>query len=674
MAMGGDAHDPRDRLYVPDMPRLYHAVTGGAHPSSRAAEVVNAAWDEGLAPEPQLTVSEWADAHRVLTGRSSAEPGPWRTARFPFAREIMDALSAYDPARRIVFQGGRQIAKSEIGLNWIGYVIHHAPGPMLLVEPSVDMAKKTSRQRIEPMIAETPALHARIPVAHSRQAGNNIFIKEFPGGMLMLTGSNSSAALRSTPIRYLFANEADEYPDAVEDKGSALSIAEACTNNFPNHKVYITGNPGIRTASRIEREYLRGDQRRYYIPCPRCGGYDYLTWAGYGDHVTRSDPGHHLIAWDEGAPRTAHMRCGPCGGRVDEHEKEWMLPRGEWRATASGDGDTQSYHLSSLYSPFGFKSWAECALEFLAKKDDPSELRSFVNEVLGETWEERADKVEVETLLGRLERYAGQVPGGVGVLTAAVDVQGDRLECIVKGYGAGEESWLIEWEQFLGDPAEPAVWLELDKYLVSPFTHAGGRVLHVECVTIDSGGHHTDEVYKYCRPRTLRRLAKGWRQHLFAVKGGTETKLPLVGRPSRHNRYRTPLYVLCTDTGKGTIIARLRIPAPGPGYIHLPEGLDAEYCEQLTSEKAIWRYSKGHTGRVWKKQRERNEAFDLEVYALAALKILGEPFIRSLGQRAQAWAQAAAVPATPTIEPEVGVRGTMPLRRPKRGWVDSWRR
>ena len=632
---------------------------------------VSAAYRRGLEPEPELTVTDWAEAHRMLTGRSSAEPGPWRTARFPYTRAIMDDLSAYSLVQRVALMGGRQVAKTEIGLNWVGYVIHHAPGPMLYIEPSVDMAKKTSRQRIAPMIEETPALRERIVKATSRSPGNNMFVREFPGGILMLTGSNSSAALRSTPIRFLFANEADEYPDAVDTKGSALSIAEACTNNFPNRKIFINGNPGVRGASRIEREYLRGDQRRYHIPCPACGHMDYLTWSGYRDFVTQSDAGHHQIHWDEGAPRTAHMLCGKCGARADEHEKEAMFAAGEWRPTAEPqDHLTHSYHLSSLYSPFGFKSWADCAVEFHAKKDDPSELRGFVNDVLGETWEERTDRVEAETLAGRLERYPAQVPEGVGVLVAAVDVQGDRLEVLVKGFGAAEESWLIEWEAFLGDPAQGEVWLAADKYLAGTFTHQSGMPCRVECVTVDSGGHHTDEVYRFCKARTVRRLAPGWQQQVYAVKGGAEVRLPLVGRPSRHNRYRTPLYVLCTDTGKGTVLARLRLPVPGPGYIHLPAGLDPEYCAQLVAEKAVWRYSRGHKGRVWQKVRDRNEAFDLEVYALAALKIMGEPFIRELGTRAQRW--AAWRPAAGAV-PEGHTAVSVPQRRRPRGWVDSWR-
>jgi phage terminase large subunit GpA-like protein len=631
-----------------------------------------AAFRRGLEPEPELLVSEWADMHRVLTGRSSAEPGPWRTARFPFAREPMDALSVYCPVQRVVFMGGRQIAKTEIGLNWVGYVIHHAPGPMLYVEPSGDMAKKTSRQRIAPMVEETPALRNRMVKATSRSPGNNMFVREFPGGILMLTGSNSSAALRSTPIRYLYANEVDEYPDAVETKGSALSIAEACTNNFPNRKIFINGNPGVRGASRIEREYLRGDQRRYYIPCPHCGHMDYLTWSGYRDFVTQTDAGHHRIHWAEGEPRGAHMLCGACGGAAPEHAKERLFAAGEWRPTVvPADASTRSYHLSSLYSPFGFKSWGDCAVEFLARKDDPSELRGFVNEVLGETWEERMEKLDHEALAERLERYPAQVPEGVGVLVAAVDVQGDRLEAVVKGYGAGEESWLIEWEVFLGDPAGEEVWQAADRYLVGAFAHQSGMPLYVECVTVDSGGHHTDEVYRYCKVRTRRRPAPGWSQQVYAVKGGTEIKQPLVGRPSRHNRYRTPLYVLCTDTGKGTVQARLRMPAPGPGYVHLPAGLDPEYCAQLAAEKAIWRYSKGHKGRVWQKVRDRNEAFDLEVYALAALKIMGEPFIRELGARAQRWA-AWRQPTGEREAPQGNV--PMPRRRPARGWVDAWRR
>lgn len=628
------------------------------------------AFRRGLKPEPQLTVSEWADDHRILTGRSSAEPGPWRTSRFPYSREIMDALSVYSPVQRVALMGGRQVAKSEIGLNWIGYVMHHAPGPMLFVEPSVDMAKKTSRQRIAPMVDETPVLRDRIVRATSKNPGNNMFVREFPGGILMLTGSNSSAALRSTPIRYLFANEADEYPDAVETKGSALSIAEACTNNFPNRKIYITGNPGTRGASRIEREYQRGDQRRYFIPCPSCGHMDYLTWTGFEDFVTQRGAGHHRIDWDEGQPRTARMVCSACGKSALEHQKGWMFERGEWRPTAENDDPlTRSYHLSSLYSPFGFKSWADCATEFLAKKDDPTELRAFVNEVLGETWEERAEKVDAELLAARGERYAAQVPDGVGVLVAAVDVQGDRLEVLVQGYGAQEESWFIEWEAFLGDPAQGEVWLEADKYLASGFSHQSGMPLRIECVAVDSGGHHTDEVYRFCNVRQRRRVAPGWSQQVYAVKGGTEVRQPLVGRPSRHNRYRTPLYVLCTDTGKGTILARLRLQAPGPGYIHLPEGLDPEFCAQLTAEKAVWRYSRGHKGRVWQKTRERNEAFDLEVYALAALKILGEPFIRSLGERAQKWAAWRGAAPEPKLEPKQNLP-----QRPARSWVQGWRK
>lgn len=627
------------------------------------------AFRRGLAPEPELTVSEWADAHRILTGRSSAEPGPWRTLRFPYTREIMDALSVYSPVQRVALMGGRQVAKSEIGLNWIGYVMHHAPGPMLFVEPSVDMAKKTSRQRIAPMVEETPALRDRLVRATSKNPGNNMFVREFPGGILMLTGSNSSAALRSTPIRYLFANEADEYPDAVETKGSALSIAEACTNNFPNRKIYITGNPGTRGASRIEREYQRGDQRRYFIPCPTCGHMDYLTWSGFEDFVTQRGAGHHRIAWNEGEPRSAHMVCSKCGGKAREGDKEYMLPRGEWRATAQAEDPwTRSYHLSSLYSPFGFKSWGDCAVEFSAKKDDPTELRAFVNEVLGETWEERAEKVDADILAARGEVYAAQVPEGVGVLVASLDVQGDRLEVLVKGYGDAEESWFIEWEQFLGDPAQDEVWLEADRYLVSSFVHQSGMPLYVECATVDSGGHHTDEVYRFCKMHQRRRVAPGWSQQVVAVKGGSEVKLPLVGRPSKHNRYKVPLYVLCTDTGKGTVQARLRLQSPGPGFIHLPEGLDPEFCAQLASEKAIWHYVRGHKGRTWKKLRERNEAFDLEVYALAALKIMGEPFIRGLGARAHEWAA--------WTKPEAPPAATVPNipRRQARGWVQGWRK
>ena len=628
--------------------------------SALVAEICASAFGQSLAPEPLLTVSSWADEYRLLSSTASAEPGRWRTARTPYLREIMDCLSPSHPAERVVVMKGAQIGGTECGNNWIGYVIHHAPGPMLVVEPTVEIAKRVSKQRIAPMIDATPVLRERVAESRSRDSGNTVQVKEFEGGLLIITGANSGAGLRSMPIRFLFMDEVDEYPGDVDGQGDPVALAEKRTATFSRRKVFLTSTPTIKGLSRIEREFLESDQRRYFLPCPKCGHLDYLTWR---------DLAHHRVEWEEGRPGTAHMVCGGCGEQVEEHHKTEMLLRGEWRATAGGDGKTVGFHLSALYSPLGWKSWAQCAAEFLRAKEDPFRLKTWVNTVLGETWEERGDSVAAGSLAARLEHYPAEVPTGVGVLVAAVDVQGDRLEVVVKGYGAGEESWLVAFTQIHGDPARESVWLELDRFLAQEFEHESGQKLRVECTVVDSGGAHTEHVYRYSRARVNRRV--------FPIKGGNIAGRPLVERPSIHNRYRVKLFVLCVDTGKDVVMSRLHISSPGPGYVHLPDWVDEEYLAQLTAEKAIRKYVKGRGAvREWVKLRERNEALDLEVYALAALYILGPALIRRLPERAArlavpVGAQLPSEEEAPKQIPSVSSR--LRRSRPGGGWVNSWR-
>ncbi|HTK30721.1 MAG TPA: phage terminase large subunit family protein [Candidatus Saccharimonadaceae bacterium] len=622
-----------------------------------ALEVYREAFASGLTPDPDTTISQWADEHRALSEVASSEPGPWRTARTPYLREIMDALSPSHPAERVVVMKGAQIGGTECGNNWIGYVIHRAPGPMLMVQPTVEIAKRVSKQRIAPMIEATPALRERVAESRSRDSGNTVQVKEFEGGLLIITGANSGAGLRSMPIRFLFMDEVDEYPGDVDGQGDPVALAEKRTATFSRRKILLTSTPTIKGLSRIEREYLESDQRRYFLPCPLCQHMDYVLWRG---------PDHHHIEWEEKRPETAHLVCGGCGGRIDERHKTEMLAKGEWRPTATGNGRTAGYHLSALYSPLGWKSWAQCAAEFLQVKEDPFRLKTWVNTVLGETWEERGDSVPAGSLFARLERYQAEVPVGVGVLVAAVDVQGDRLEAVVKGYGAEEESWLIAFTQLHGDPAREEIWFELDRFLGQEFEHVSGQKLRVERTVVDSGGAHTEHVYRYAK----RHAGEG----VFPIKGGSNTGRPLVERPSIHNRYRVPLFVLCVDTGKDLVFSRLRIPTPGPGFVHLPEWVDEEYLAQLTAEKMIRKYVKGRGAvRHWIKLRERNEALDLEVYALAALHILGQSFIRTLEGEAAKFAQTALAPVEPDIAQSAPTASSFIQRLPRRsGWVTGW--
>ena len=607
-------------------------------------EVYEAAYREGWRPEPALAISEWADEHRVLGNRSGQAALRWRTATTPYLREIMDALGPRSPARRVVFIKGSQLGGTEAGNNWLGYIMHHCPGPILVLRPTVDEARRFSRQRLDPMIATTPVLQALVKEARSRDGGNSLLIKEFPGGVLFLTGSNSATGVKSMPIRWLFCDEIDEYPGDVDGQGDPISLAEKRTSgpSFLRRKVFLVSTPTIKGISRIEREFLLSDQRRYFVPCPECGHFDWIRWEN--------------IRWDEGKPKTAALLCAACGVLIEERFKVQMLAQGEWRPTAEGNGETIGFHLSSLYSPLGWLPWSATVAEFLEAKEDPMRLKNWINSVLGETWEERGDSVEPDSLLARAERYAADVPTGVGVLVAAVDVQGDRLECAVKGYGAAEESWLIAFSQFHGDPGRDAVWLELDTFLQQKFKHESGRQVPIACVAIDSGGHHSEQVYRYCRARLSRRV--------FAVRGGSEQGKPVVARPTTNNRYRAKLFTLCVDTAKETVYSRLRIAKPGPGFCHLPEWIDEEYVAQLTAEKAIRKWVKNRgTVREWIKTRPRNEALDLEVYCLAALYILGPSFVRTLRDRAARWSQAEL--------PGVMSEPAKPVRR-RKNWVTNW--
>lgn len=330
-----------------------------------------------------------------------------------------------------------------------------------------------------------------------------------------------------------------------------------------------------------------------------------------------------MLQYDRADPDGATLLCGACGVLIEEGYKEQMLAGGEWRATApegKWDGVTRGYHLNALYSPPGWLSWGTIVREWLEAQEDRSKLKVFINTRLAETWEEQHEKaVDADVLLERAKPFAAEVPDGVGVLVAAVDTQDDRLEYIVKGYGAGEESWLIEWGQLQGDPAQEDVWAELDRTLTRARRHACGDELAIECTAVDSAGHRTDHVYRYCAARRDRKV--------YAVRGGQTRSEPLVGRFTKTNAYRARLFTLCVDTGKETVYARLRREAAGPTCMHFPDWATRDYFQQLTAEKAVWKWVNGRTVRTWKKvpAHARNEALDLEVYALAALRILLGP-------------------------------------------------
>jgi len=573
---------------------------------------------DGLRPEQPLTVSEWADKHRRLSSKASAEPGPWRTSRTPYLREPMDCLSSTSAVQRVVMMFAAQTGKTEAGANWLGYVIDHAPGPMLMVQPTVDMAKRLSKQRLESLINDTPVLAAKIAPARSRDSGNTMFSKEFPGGMMILTGANSATGLRSTPCRYIFCDEIDAFPSDVDGEGDPVSLAEKRATTFARRKILLTSTPTVKDFSRIEAEYERSDQRRFYVPCPCCNVMQWLKWP--------------QLKWENNEASTAGYECEVCHERFAEIHKPAMLRRGEWRATAPSNGKTAGFHLSGLYSPLGWLSWAEMVDDFLRAKTDAPMLKSFVNTRLAETWEEDfASKVSADGLLERCEHYeSAMVPDGGLALTVGVDVQDNRLAISVWAWGREEEGWLLDHQEIYGDPSRQELWKQLDEVVLREWPHAVGRPMRPDVVAIDSGGHFTAEVYQYARERG--------RQGVVAIKGQSQRGKPPIGKGSKvdvNYQGRTlkrgaMVYLVGGDTVKTTLFGRLKHNEQGAGFLHFHMGTTGEYFEQLTAEKQVLRYNRGgFPTREWvKKPSARNEALDCLVYAYAGLNLMYQRFDR----------------------------------------------
>jgi phage terminase large subunit GpA-like protein len=618
------------------------------------ADELGQSWRDGLTPDPALTVSEWADRHRVLSPRASAEPGRYRTDRTPYIREIVDALSPMHPARRIVVMKSAQVGFTEGGNNWIGYVIHHAPGPMLAVQPTVELAKRFSRQRLEPLIHESPALRERVKPARSRDAGNTVLSKEFPAGLLVITGANSAVGLRSMPARYLFLDEVDAYPPSADEEGDPVALAEARTRTFSwRSKVLLGSTPTIHGLSRIEREYESSDQRRYFVPCPHCREMQWLKF--------------ERLRWEKSNPETAHYECASCDAHIEEHHKTAMLEAGKWRATAdSEDPGTIGFHISALYSPVGWLSWEHIARLCEAATTDEAK-RSFKNSVLGETWVETGEAPDWQRLYERRESWQiGTVPSGGMFLTAGADVQKDRIEVDVWAWGRGLESWLVDHIVVEGGPEQAETWEELGLLLDRTWLHAQGTRLGLAKLAIDTG-YEAPAVYAWARRAGHAQVApiKGVDgfNRTAPVAGPTHVDVTEGGKKLRRG---ARLWTIAVATFKSETYRFLRLAAPTDediaagarhpvGFVHLPRGAEAEWVKQLVAEQLVTvKTKRGFTRLEWQKLRERNEALDCRVYARAAAWIAGadrwtEAMWRDLEQQVGISADANSDQA---IEPE----------------------
>ncbi len=599
------------------------------------------AWRDGLTPDPDLTVSAWADRHRILSPRGANEAGPWRTARTPYLREIMDALSPSHPCQRVVVMKGAQLGLTESGNNWIGYVIHHAPGPMLAVQPTVELAKRFSQQRIDPLIEESPSLRAKVAPARSRDSGNTVLSKEFPGGILVMTGANSAVGLRSMPARYLFLDEVDAYPPSADEEGEPVALAEARTRTFSwRRKLLLGSTPTIRGLSRIEREYEASDQRRFFVPCPHCGEKQYLKF--------------ERLCWEQGKPETAAYRCEACDQPIGQHHKTQMLAAGEWRPTAtSADPLTIGFHISSLYSPVGWLSWERIAREWEAAQTSDEAKRSFINGVLGETWAETGEAPDWQRLYERRESWRrGTVPSLGLILTAGADVQRDRLEVSVWAWGRGLESWLVDHVVIEEGPGTAGAWARLTDLLHRRWPHENGGEVQIARLAIDTG-YEAPAVYAWARGNPLVSCVKGVESYNRSspVSGPTYVDATVGGRKLKRG---AKLWTVAVSTFKSELYRFLRLSPPTDeeitagtgypaGYVHLPAGVESEWIKQLVAEQLVTvKDRRGFQRLEWQKLRERNEALDCRVYARAAAWIAG---IDRMG--AGQWSRLEAMVAPP---------------------------
>jgi phage terminase large subunit GpA-like protein len=604
----------------------------------------------GYAPPPTLTVSEFSDRELVVTSGPFAGTR-WQTDFAPYQRGIMDAH--HEPGVEIVVvMGSAQWGKTSIAICKIAYAIAHDPSPVLIVEPTVDpMAKDFSKNRLKPVIDASPILSELVAKPRAKDSSNTTLLMTYRGGHVAIAGANSAASLAARPVRLLVLDEIDRYPTELPGEGNTISIAIKRTTTYRRRRqIMMFSSPTVKDGP-IHAWFKRGDQRRYHVPCPHCGHMHALEWK--------------QVRWTEHDPQTARLHCPACDYAIDDAERVAILARGEWRSSTPHRADPSivSFHMWEAYSPLS--SLREIVGSFLRAREmqktgDKSEMHTWQNTTLGEPIEpDQGEGVETSVLLMRREAVETEidVPAGACCLTMGVDVQDDRLEALVIGWGPGEESWILDRHTFAGDTEQPEPWAALDELLGRQYRHASGQRLMIHSTCVDSAGHRTTIVYDYAERRGARRV--------YAIIG-RDGQRPIVSSPSPRRWGRgerqVPLYTVGVDAAKSILMSRLALSEKGPGFVHLPHAdwCDEEFTAQLTSERLVTRWEKGIPVQFWKKVRARNEALDMAVYALAAERLLNP----KLGLMAEALAAAAARgPAKAGAHPHAGTDAT-PSARP----------
>lgn len=572
----------------------------------------------GMQPPENLSVTEWAESKRYLSTEASAEPGLWRTSRTPYLRDIMDAFT--DPGvRHIVLVAASQVGKTEVINNMIGYIIDQNPGSILFVHPTTIDAREFSKLRIAPMIRDSPALRRKISAPKSRDSGNTLLQKTYPGGILTLCGSNEAHALASKPIRYVFGDERDRWAVSAGTEGDPWELAMARQTTFYNAKAVEVSTPTIRGSSNIEKSFSKGTMERWKSKCPHCGEYHEIQWKNIRykakETVVNNERTYtiHDVLWI----------CPSCACTSEESVMKKQPARWEADNPAAYVNGTRSFWLNAFVSPWA--GWEDICLKYQNALGDSGKMQVVYNTCFGQLWEDRGSTQDPDTLLGRREVYDAELPEGVLALTAGVDTQDDRMEYEIVGHGHFGETWGIEKGIIMGRPDDPSTWDGLDMMVFDRVLRfKDGLGMKVSMSFIDEGGHFTDWVRQFCRNRVGKKV--------FCIKGFDGADRPFTSPPKKmkiiiKNRYLGTCwqYQLGVDSGKQIIMDNLRVQAPGPKYCHFPlrEDYGAAYFNGLLSEHLVPE-GKVRQRWVWKKIQghERNEPLDCRNYALAAFKVL----------------------------------------------------
>lgn len=580
---------------------------------------------DGLRPEPRGTVTEWADTNRWLSSEASKEYGRYSSSRVPYLREIMDALSPSSGVQFVIFQKGSQLGASEAAYNTIGTYMDWFPCPMMIYNPTDMDMRKNSEIRVSPMIEACPTLKAKVSPTRSRSKRNSMLFKSGPGFILTMAGANSPSPFASIAGRVVVLDEYDRMPSNVGNEGSPLGLVEARTSTFSTErKIFILSTP-TTSASKIAALYSETDQRKFHVPCPHCNELQVLEWDNF--RYTRLGEDDYRCT----------VFCINCAAEIEERHKTWMLENGRWVSTRPemASAIKRGYHLSSLYSPLGWLSWATIA----AKHDkaynvtnDQNEQITFRNTILGEIFTENQERPAWESLRQRAGRYykRNQLPDGTApaapgkplFITCGCDVQRDRVELSIVAWGIGKESWRVDYRVIHGDTANPAdpCWEGLASVMSERWQVSGIR-MPVALTAIDCSD----------QTKVVTAVVQGLNNRGFRiipVMGRANQVLSLHKGPPMHEtpdgkRWGEPIYFVGVSVLKHELYGYLRLQpltdgSHPAGYCHFPDYGD-DYFQSLTAEAVVVEVDKqGYPKEVWKKLHPRNEALDCDVYAAAA--------------------------------------------------------